>query len=172
MTIDTYTWLFPTLFMFHDMEEIIGLRSWLIRNESILAKRFPKIAKLYKNFTTEGFAVAVFEELCVCILFCLLTSLPWMFFKLLWMGAFMAYTLHLVVHVVQAILFRGYIPALATSLLCLPVSTWIIYACWPTLTVSPAQSIVAVPLGILLTALNLRFAQSLIPRFKLEKRTK
>ena len=27
---------------FHDMEEIIGLRSWLIKNESILAKRFPK----------------------------------------------------------------------------------------------------------------------------------
>lgn len=118
MTIDTYIWLFPTLFMFHDMEEIIGLRSWLIRNESILAKRFPKIAQVYTNFTTEGFAVAVFEELCICILFCLLASLPWMFFKLLWVGAFMAYTLHLVVHVVQAILFRGYIPALATSLIC------------------------------------------------------
>ena len=115
--------------MFHDMEEIIGLRSWLIRNESILAKRFPKIAKLYKNFTTEGFAVAVFEELCACTLFCLLASLPWMFFKLLWMGAFMAYTLHLVVHVVQAILFRGYIPALATSIICLPISSWIIYSC-------------------------------------------
>ena len=81
------------------------------------------------------------------------------------MGAFMAYTLHLVVHVVQAILFRGYIPALATSLICLPISLWIIYSCWPILMVSPAQSIVAVPLGILLTALNLRFAQSLIPRF-------
>ena len=165
MTIDTYIWLFPTLFMFHDMEEIIGLRRWLIRNESILAKRFPKIAQVYTNFTTEGFAVAVFEELCICILFCLLASLAGLFFKWMWLGALIAYTLHLVVHVVQAILFRGYIPALATSLICLPISLWIIYSCWPILMVSPAQSIVAVPLGILLTALNLRFAQSLIPRF-------
>ena len=34
------------------------------------------------------------------------------------------------------------------------------------------QSIVAIPLGMVLTALNLRLAQSLIPRFKLEKRIK
>ena len=84
----------------------------------------------------------------------------------------MAYTLHLVVHVVQAILFRGYIPALATSIICLPISSWIIYSCRPSLTVSSAQSIAAILLGIILTAVNLRFAQSLIPRFKLEKRTK
>ena len=81
MTMDTYIWLFPTLFMFHDMEEIMGLRGRLTKNEAVLAERFPKIAQLYMHFTTEGFAVAVFEELCVCILFCLLASLPWVFFK-------------------------------------------------------------------------------------------
>lgn len=34
------------------------------------------------------------------------------------------------------------------------------------------QSIVVIPLGMVLTALNLHLAQSLIPRFMLEKRIK
>ena len=32
-------WLFPLLFIFHDLEEIIGFIPWLQRNERLLAKK-------------------------------------------------------------------------------------------------------------------------------------
>ena len=31
-------WLFPLLFIFHDLEEIIGFMPWIERNEKLLAK--------------------------------------------------------------------------------------------------------------------------------------
>ncbi|RYM02943.1 HXXEE domain-containing protein [Sporolactobacillus sp. THM7-7] len=38
-------WLFPILFMFHDFEEIIFMKSWLIKNKYYLSQRFPRFTK-------------------------------------------------------------------------------------------------------------------------------
>ena len=57
-----YLWMFPLLFIFHDMEEIIGLVPWIRLNETLLAQKAPTILKIHKEMTTEGFALAVFEE--------------------------------------------------------------------------------------------------------------
>ena len=62
-----YVWLFPIIFMFHDMEEIIGFKFFLRQNETELQKRFPFVLRRYKDFSTEGFALAVYEELILCI---------------------------------------------------------------------------------------------------------
>ena len=56
-----YVLLLPILFIFHDMEEIIGF-GWFFRNNKQLLERFSKITAAYKGFTTEGFALAVYEE--------------------------------------------------------------------------------------------------------------
>jgi hypothetical protein len=47
---------------------------------------------------------------------------------LIWLGVFIVYVLHLIAHLIQAIAVRDYMPALATSLLCLPVSCWILWS--------------------------------------------
>ena len=52
-----YVWLFPIIFMFHDMEEIIGFKFFLRQNTAELQKRFPFILRRYKDFSTEGFAL-------------------------------------------------------------------------------------------------------------------
>ena len=57
-----YLWIFPLHFVFHDMEEIIGLVPWIHLNETLLAQKAPTILKIHKGVTTEGFALAVFEE--------------------------------------------------------------------------------------------------------------
>ena len=57
-----YLWMFPLLFIFHDMEEIIGLVPWIRLNKTLLAQKAPTILKIHKGVTTEGFALAVFEE--------------------------------------------------------------------------------------------------------------
>lgn len=73
----TYIWLFPLLFIFHDMEEIIGIIPWLHRNHKFLSEKYPAITraimKQYGQASTEGFALAVFEELLLCILLCLIS---------------------------------------------------------------------------------------------------
>ena len=56
-----YILLLPILFIFHDMEEIIGF-GYFFRNNKQLFERFPKITEAYKDFSTEGFALAVYEE--------------------------------------------------------------------------------------------------------------
>ena len=38
---EKYVWLFPLIFIFHDMEEIIGFGIWFKRNEEMLAKKYP-----------------------------------------------------------------------------------------------------------------------------------
>ena len=35
-----YVWLFPLLFIFHDMEEIIGYIPWLKHNREFLKEKF------------------------------------------------------------------------------------------------------------------------------------
>ena len=71
-----YVWLFPIIFMFHDMEEIIGFKFFLRQNEAELKQRFPLILRRYKNFSTEGFALAVYEELILCIAISVLAQAP------------------------------------------------------------------------------------------------
>ena len=56
---------FPLLFIFHDLEEIIGMKHFINRNADMLQSRFPFLYKRFKYFTTEGFALAVMEEFVV-----------------------------------------------------------------------------------------------------------
>ena len=118
---------FPLLFIFHDLEEIIGMKRFLNRNADMLQARFPFLYKRFCNFTTEGFALAVMEEFIVFTAIALLAiyfdnSLFWN----IWFGGFLGLTIHYVVHIVQALVIRRYIPALITSIICLPISIMIL----------------------------------------------
>ena len=91
-----YLWMFPLLFIFHDMEEITGLVPWIRLNETLLAQKAPTILKIHKELTTEGFALAVFEE------FILVLSITFLAYftqsralDLVWLWGFVAFALHL-----------------------------------------------------------------------------
>ncbi len=163
---EKYVWLFPILFIFHDMEEIIGFGIWIKKNRTMLDERYPKISKIYDNYSTEGMALAVFEELVICILFCILAlALKNTVFWLIWFGGFVAYTFHLIIHVGQSLVIRKYIPALITSIIALPISIWVINRCVQELNCGIGTLILFSLLGILIVGLNLKFAQSLISKF-------
>ncbi|MGL4772585.1 MAG: HXXEE domain-containing protein [Clostridium sp.] len=158
--------MFPIIFIVHDMEEIIGLKSWLKRNRVLIDEKYPFVNKLYKDFSTEGFAVAVFEELIACIFICILAMVMdnecvW----LLWLGGFIGCTLHFVVHIVQSIIMRKYIPAVITSVILLPISVWIIIKAMEFIASSMITSVLWIAIGVVIVGVNLRFAQSLIGRF-------
>lgn len=161
-----YVWLFPLLFIFHDMEEIIGFGIFLKKNKRMLDRKYPFVSRTYEPFSTEGIAFGVFEQFAVCLLFCILALLTdSRYVWLIWLGGLIAYTLHLLIHMVQAAVIRTYIPALATSILCLPVSLWCIVRSIETLCASVGEIIVFGVIGTVIVAVNLKFAQSLIRRF-------
>ena len=116
-------WLFPIIFMLHEMEEIIGFRIWLDKNRDIVSK-YNKLSILYQNFSNEGFSIAVLEEYLLCIIITCIS----IFFKtyIVWIGAFIAFSLHLLVHILQSIIIKRYIPALASSIILLPISIFLI----------------------------------------------
>lgn len=143
-------WLFPLLFIFHDLEEIIGFMPWIERNEKLLAKKAVFILNTHKGLSTEGFALAVAEEFVVVLLvsfFALICHTRLLY--LIWLGGFVAFAFHLVVHILQAIWIRRYIPALTTSILCLPVSSIIIWKASTLLRVNTSELLFSVSLVFL-----------------------
>lgn len=155
---ERYIWMLPTIFMFHDMEEIIGMRKWLSGHYDDVVARIPmadKILAPYRGISTARFAAAVYEELIIFIIICLLadaTDIP--FLDGVWLGAFIGFAAHLVVHLAQAVAVRGYVPALITSLISLPPSAYIIYKSWQGIEMC-ASAAIGTAVGIVFLATNL-----------------
>lgn len=126
--IKVMVWLFPMLFIFHDFEEIIFMQSWVSKNKRYLCKRYPVLSKRLLphliNITTSSFALGVAEEFILISIIAVLSYVTnW---YILWLGFFIAFTLHLVIHCFQALILRKYVPAIITSIICLPICIYII----------------------------------------------
>lgn len=126
--IQVIIWLFPILFIFHDLEEIIFMQVWISKNKRYLGDRFPTLSKKllphFDNITTSSFAFGVAEEF---ILISIITVISYvMNWYSLWIGLFITFTLHLLVHCFQALIVRKYVPAIVTSVICLPICIYII----------------------------------------------
>ncbi len=120
--------LLPVVFMIHDFEEIILLRVWLRRSGGQLSDRFPPLDELLTDMrrrSTAAFALGVAEEF---VLISLVSFAAVYFgYYYIWLAVFVGFSLHLVVHLVQWMVFRSYIPAIVTTFLCLP---YVIYVVW------------------------------------------
>ena len=158
-----YNLFLPILFIIHDMEEIIGFNSFFQKNPWIFDK-YPIITAPYKNFKTECFALAVYEEF---IPFFGLSLLAYFFSNkilyALWMGLFLALAGHFVIHIAQSIIIRRYIPSLITSIICLPVSIVIIIKCFQLIEID-FMFLVGVVAAVLFMMVNLKFAHMLMHR--------
>jgi len=112
MKIITYT-LLPIIFMLHEFEEIIFLKYWLKKDKDYLHKKFPKIgSRIYSQFsklTTSGFALAIAEEFVIVSLLTYVSIITQNFY--IWFTVFMGFSIHIIVHIIQWVLYRKYIPA-------------------------------------------------------------
>lgn len=117
-----YLLLLPIIFIFHDMEEIVGIE-WFYSKNRWLFERYPKILKSYKGVTHMGFSAAVYEEFIPFFGVSLFAYyFPGQVVFALWYGIFLALTGHFLIHIGQVIAIRKYAPCIITSLICLPVS--------------------------------------------------
>lgn len=122
-----YILLLPLLYLFHDFEEMIGF-GWFFRRNPHLFKKYPRLTAAYRDFTQEGFVLAVFEQL---IFFFGGLSLLAYYFPCrplygIWFGMLLALTGHFVVHIGICIYVKKIIPSLFTSIICLPIGILII----------------------------------------------
>ena len=123
-------WLFPVLFLFHDLEEIFFLMPWVRKNHAAIIARFPQlptqIINQVSSVSSTAFALGVLEELILILLICFFAfQYGW---YALWSGGVLAFTFHLLVHLAQVVIYKEYIPVVITSLLCLPVCAIMIAA--------------------------------------------
>ena len=73
-----------------------------------------------------------------------------------WSALFIAFSFHLFVHFGQAILFRGYVPGVVTSLIVLPYSLYGLWSIW--LITSGIEFMLLAICGIVFIGINLKFA--------------
>ena len=154
-------WLFPIIFMLHEMEEIIGFGIWLDKNIDIVRK-YNKLSVLYQNFSNEGFSIAVLEEYLLCII---ITGVS-IFFKIyiVWIGAFIAFSLHLLVHIIQSIIIKRYIPALASSIILLPISVFLLNKAIYTFEYTFFSIVISSVLCVITMLLNLMFVHKIMKK--------
>jgi hypothetical protein len=157
--------LLPAVFMLHDFEEIICFKLWIAKNETFLREKFPKlfcrISPVF-NLSTTAFAIAVAEEF---VLLNLVTFGSLYFSSYyLWMAAFMGFFIHLFVHFAQWVAVRRYIPAIITTLLCLPYCGYTF--CKFILThFSPFEIAVWTIAGLIIVGVNLVIAHRIAMKF-------
>ena len=161
-----YILLLPLIFIFHDMEEIIGFKRFLDKNPWVF-ERYPKITSAYRNFQTDAFAMAVYEEFIPFFGISLLTYFfPGKIIYAIWFGLLIALTVHFGIHIIQSICLKKYIPSFITSIICMPISIYIILKCLEYISLDLLVTAVII-CSIIGMMLNLRLAHVLMHKFEI-----
>ena len=117
--------LFVLAFIVHDGEEVAVQHKWVMAHGDALCARHPMLRHLFnyiRKLNTKAFAIAALEELVLLISITVYALIGGPYAVELWSAIFMAFSIHLIVHVIQAIVVRGYVPGLVSSILLLPFS--------------------------------------------------
>ena len=149
----------PIVFILHDTEEAIVQHRWMLAHREALALRFPNLRPVIEhlsNIGTKAFVVAAMEELIALIIATSHVLIGGPYSTQIWSALFLAFSLHLFVHLVQAILFRGYVPGIVTSLIFMPYAIYGLWSIWLTTTI--VEFFLMALCGISFMIANLKFA--------------
>nr|WP_273545606.1 HXXEE domain-containing protein [Paenibacillus caui] len=118
-------WFLPVLFMVHDFEEIIMVEAWKKRNSEWMQN--PK-APFHSIQSAASASIAVAEEF---VILCIATILSQYYSNYnFWVGLFVAFSVHLVVHIIWSIQYKKYVPGLITSVIFTPLCAILIVKAW------------------------------------------
>lgn len=149
----------PVLFILHDTEEIITYHRWIIAHRQTLIQKFPRLRSMFNymaDFSTSSFIWAALEELLVLLLVTAYFLLDGAYSLQIWSAIFIAFSLHLVLHVGQSCILKGYVPGVISSLLLLPYSVHVVQR---VCTRMETWELIAWGLmGLVFIAINLKFA--------------
>lgn len=122
-----YYLLFLIVFTMHEFEEVLFLTKWLNKNGNILKNKFRKrpINKIVKEMDEVKFGLIVLEEyllLLGSLIYVVLTDK-----NIIFVGVVIGYTFHIIVHIIQALVAKRYIPGLSTGIISGGISIYIAY---------------------------------------------
>ena len=103
----------PLAFVLHDAEEIAVQGRWIRTHGAELSRRFPKFEPMIARLGalgTRGFAIAAAEELAVLLAVTAYVLVGGTWAAEAWGAVFLAFSLHPIVHAVQAAMLRVYVP--------------------------------------------------------------
>ena len=110
MTLTQFYFLFPALFMLHELEEIIWMPSFVKK----LSAQFPDI-RFLSYYTPLTFNVIVLEQFLILLL-SLFLSYQFSNYTI-YTTIVIAYIYHIFGHLIQTIVLRKYVPGLLTGIL-------------------------------------------------------
>ncbi len=112
-------WLFPIVFMIHEFEEIIFMHWWVKKNKEHILNKYPKLGKQvlgqFDVISTEAFSLIVAEEFLIVSFIVVFSAFTNNYD--LYVGLILAFSIHLLTHLIQFIALRSYTPAIITTLL-------------------------------------------------------
>ena len=153
---------FPLAFIIHEAEEIAVQKRWMSRHHDLLKQKFPRLKPLTGHLAklgTKAFAVAAAEELLIVLAITALVLIQYEFCMQIWSAIFIAFSLHHIVHILQAVAVRGYVPGLVSTVVLLPYSAYGLYSIY--LAMSLWEMLAWGTAGLVFMALNLMFAHKL-----------
>ncbi|MDR2009899.1 MAG: HXXEE domain-containing protein [Bacteroidales bacterium] len=137
-----------------------------------MSEKFPALSKSFlrrfEGLSVQGFCIAVAEEF---VLLSIVTVLSIIFKTyLLWFGLFMGFFVHLLVHILQWLVFKKYIPAIYTSFIALIYCSFSLYYILNNQIFQISEMFFWTFIGVCIVVINLIFAHKLAEVF--DKRNK
>ncbi|CAM2858771.1 HXXEE domain-containing protein [Paenibacillus sediminis] len=162
LSIHTVIWLFPIAFMFHDLEEIVMVESWMKRNRAhlynLLSARMVNVMERNFSMSTASFAVAV-SVMLIGVSYAAVSaglSVDHGGSMLPFAGALAVFFLHAFTHIGQAIYVQRYTPGVLTSIIIvLPYSVYAYYRLFGDSLITWKIALLGIPVGFLCGALLL-----------------
>lgn len=165
---DSLLWLFPAMFVLHEAEEVAFLPAWLHRRMPELARRFPRLAARLlcrlDGISRREFAAIAAEELLLLVGATACASFADCLYP--WLALFLAFGLHLVGHLLQALFIRRYVPVIVTSLAGLIYCGWGLCVLIGSRTFSPGEYLLCGVAGIVVAGANLYLMHALAAAFR------
>lgn len=155
-------WLFPLLFIVHDMEEIIMAENWC--KKGFKQYIHLPITPFGNTKSTIGFAIGVYEELLLWILATAVGSVSGVYG--LWYGLLVANIVHLVLFhmIIMPLSYRHYVPGEITAWLTVIPCCYILKLAQNVLHYSAGEVAVWVTIGVVFGFINMKILQKNINR--------
>ncbi|GFZ30245.1 membrane protein [Clostridium zeae] len=149
-----FAWLFPLLFIMHDMEEIIMAKQWC--SKGLKQYIYLPITPFGGTKNTVGIAIGVYEELILWLIVTMIGNISG--FYGLWYGLLVANIVHLILfHIILLPLsYRQYVPGEITAWLTVIPCCYILKLSQNILSYSAVEITIWVTIGIIFAFANMK----------------
>lgn len=152
----------PVALLMHEAEEIALHHRWMVKNEERLNSRFPRQKPMIMQLTQLsywGASIAALEKLALVLLATGWVLVGGTWATQVWAAVFLAFVTNLLMHVMQGLVIRDYVPGLVTAVLLLPWAMLGLHSIW--LGLSMIELLACAVVGITGMLLNLRLTHRL-----------